>query len=157
MNAESIAAIVISVVSIIFSVVTYMKTVVHDRKRDTLDAYNRLQNEALDHLNQYLPAKMKEIASGSTTSPEYKEISGYIARIEHFCAGVTTRIYDKKVVYELAHGYLDKDTILNRINPFLEKKNKADEYYNNIPIVIQMMRSEEKDRQEKQAKKLHHK
>ena len=37
-----------------FSCFTYFKNIRHDRRRDTLEAYNRLQNEVFDKLNQML-------------------------------------------------------------------------------------------------------
>lgn len=141
----SIVAIIFAAVSIIVSIVTYVKSINRDRKRETLEAYNRLQNEVFDKLNLYKPSKIVEI-SKNNLSEEYKEISGYIARIEHFCVGVNSRIYDKKVVYELAHGYLDGDQIGKRINPFIEKKNSnsKNNYYGNISKVIEWMNKETK-------------
>ena len=136
----SIIAIIISVISCGFTVYTFTWTAQRDKKQATLDAYNRLQNEAFDQLNLYMPARIKEI-SKHPTSEEYKEISGYIARIEHFCVGVNTGIYNKKVVYQLAHGYLDSSQIRNRINPIINRKNRDGEkdYYENTHIVLKWM------------------
>ena len=131
-----------------FSCFTYFKNIRHDRRRDTLEAYNRLQNEVFDKLNQMKPAHIREIAS-STMSPEYKTVSGYIARLEHFCAGVNLGIYDRKTVYTLANGYLDSNVILSRINPIIEKKHRTAEkdYYENIHMVLAwMQKMDAKDR-----------
>ena len=83
----------------------------------------------------------REIAK-HPTSKEYKEISGYIARIEHFCVGVNMKIYDRETVYQLAHGYLDGNGILDRINPIIARKNRnADtDYYENIHRVLNWMK-----------------
>ena len=120
-----------SVIAAVFSLITYRKSIVHDRQQATLDAYNQLQEQALDHLNLYRPSNIKEIVK-DRRSEEYKKLSAYVARIEHFCVGVNQKIYDRKTVYELAHGYLDS-SIKKRIEPIIEKKNKfGHDYYANI-------------------------
>lgn len=130
--------ILLSLLSFGFSLFTYIKAVQHDRKQDTLDAFNRLQKEAFDPLNLMKPSEMCQIAN-NPRSEDYKRVSGYLARIEHFCVGVDRNIYDKKVVYDLAHGYLDGQQIKRRINPFLERKNQGGEYYSFISKVLQWM------------------
>lgn len=146
----AIISAVLAVASAGFSCFTYFRNVIHDRRRDTLDAYNTLQNEAFDKLNMMMPANIREIAE-NPRSDSYKTISGYVARIEHFCAGVNLGIYDRKTVYTLANGYLDK-AILSRINPIIEKKhrNAEKDYYENIHKVLAWMQKES----EKQKKKL---
>ena len=147
----AIVSAVLAIASAGFSCFTYFRNVIHDRRRDTLDAYNTLQNEAFDKLNLMKPANIREIAE-NPRSDSYKTVSGYIARIEHFCAGVNLGIYDRKTVYTLAHGYLDGNMILSRINPIIEKKHRnADkDYYENIHKVLAWMQKEN----EKQKKKL---
>lgn len=145
METVDILTIVLAMLALIVSVVTYGKTVIHDRKRDTLDAYNQLQEQALDYLNYYMPAAVVEIAK-NPRSEEYKKISAYIARIEHFCVGVNQKIYDRKTVYELAEGYLDKG-IRSRIEPIIDRKNRGDrDFYENIHKVYKWMEEEETKR-----------
>lgn len=130
-----------SVIAAVFSLITYRKSIIHDRQQATLDAYNQLQEQALDYLNYYVPTQVAEIAK-DPRSDEYKQISAYIARIEHFCVGVNQKIYDRKTVYELAHGYLDS-SIKKRIEPVIEKKNKhGHDYYANIHKVYAWMEKE---------------
>ena len=144
----AISSALLAMASAVFSCFTYFKNVRHDRRRDTLEAYNRLQNEVFDKLNQMKPSDIQEIAR-NPRSAEYKTVSGYIARIEHFCAGVNLGIYDRKTIYTLANGYLDGNTILSRINPIIEKKHRSAEkdYYENIHMVLAWMRKKNaKDR-----------
>ena len=147
----AIVSAVLAIVSAGFSCFTYFRNVVHDRRRDTLDAYNTLQNEAFDKLNKMKPANIREIAE-NPRSDSYKTVSGYVARIEHFCAGVNLGIYDRKTVYTLANGYLDGKAIRSRIDPIIEKKhrNAEKDYYENIHKVLAWMQKES----EKQKKKL---
>ena len=145
----SIIAIVISVISGGFALYTFFWTAARDRKQATLDAYNQLQEQALDQLNYYRPSEIEEIAK-DPRSRAYKEISGYVARIEHFCVGVNQKIYDPNTVYELAEGYLD-GAIKARIEPIVEKKNHfgSFDFYENIHLVYAWMAK----RKEKAAKK----
>ena len=137
-----------SVIAAVFSLITYRKSIVHDRQQATLEAYNQLQEQALDHLNYYVPTRVAEIAK-DPRSEEYKKISAYIARIEHFCVGVNQKIYDRKTVYELAYGYLDS-SIKKRIEPIIEKKNKfGHDYYANIHQVYDWMDAETEKRKKK--------
>lgn len=147
-TALSVAAFAVSLFSAGFTLYTFIWTKVRDRKQATLEAYNRLQEQVLDHLNVYMPKQIAEIAK-NTRSEEYKQISAYVARIEHFCVGVNQKIYDRNVVYELAQGYLD-GTIKNRIEPMIEKKNRCGhDYYANIHQFYDWM---EKARKEKERK-----
>ena len=143
-----VITIAFSVIAAVFSLITYRKSIVHDRQQATLDAYNQLQEQALDHLNYYVPTQVAEIAK-DPRSDEYKKISAYIARIEHFCVGVNQKIYDQKTVYELAHGYLDGG-IKKRIEPIIERKNRfGHDYYANIHKVYAWMEQETEKRKKK--------
>ena len=120
----SIIAIAISVISGGFTLYTFYWTAARDRKQATLEAYNRLQAEVFDPINTYSPEEIEEICE-DTKSMEYKILSGYLARIEHFCVGVNNKIYDDKVFYSLAHGYFDGHQLRKRIEPLLNAKNTS--------------------------------
>ena len=148
----AIISTVIAIVSAAFSVFTYFGAVRRDRKQATLEAFNRLQEQAFDPLNLYMPKEIVEYAK-HPTDKQYKIISGYIARIEHFCVGVVDKTYDRRTVYELAHGYLDGNALWSRISPILEIKNNdynKDDYYENIHKTMKWM---EKERAKRKRKK----
>lgn len=148
----AIISTVIAIVSAAFSVFTYFGAVRRDRKQATLEAFNRLQEQAFDPLNLYMPKEIVEYAK-HPTDKQYKMISGYIARIEHFCVGVVDKTYDRRTVYELAHGYLDGNALWSRISPILEIKNNdynKDDYYENIHKTMKWM---EKERAKRKRKK----
>lgn len=145
----SIIAIILSVISGGFTFYTFIWTVHRDQKQATLDAYNQLQEQSLDHLNLYMPSQIAEI-SKNPRSEEYKKVSSYVARIEHFCVGVNQKIYDSETVYALARDYLD-GAIKARIEPIIEKKNRygADDYYENIHQVYKWMANRKEKRERK--------
>lgn len=142
LSAIDLISILLSVSAVAFSVVTYIKNIRHDRKKDTLDAYNRLQAEVFDKLNTYTPLQIREIAMDNK-SADYKTVSGYLARIEHFCVGLNQGIYDKKTFYALAHGYFDKYQLRKRIEPMLKSKNSnkntSELFYNDTLSVLKWM------------------
>lgn len=136
-----IITILLSIVAIIISAWTYRASVIYERKKATLDAYNQLQEQALDEINMYMPSEIKEIIK-DVKSSEYKKLSVYIARVEHFCVGLNNKIYDMNTFYELAHGYFDDERgiLLPRMAPLLERKNKQNrDYYGNIKQVLSEM------------------
>lgn len=138
----SIIAIVISVVSGGFSLYSFVWTARRDRKQATLEAYNRLQTEVFDNLNTYRPDEIRNICSDNK-SADYKKVSGYLVRIEHFCVGLNQGIYDKNTFYALSHGYFDGHQIRKRIEPVIENKNSSknskEQFYNDTLSVLRWM------------------
>ena len=151
----SAVSISLAIGSAVFSFITYVRNMRHDRKQATLDAFNRLQKQVFDQLNLISVARMQEIAA-DPHSEEYRIVSGYLARLEHFCVGVNQKIYDKKTVYALAHGYLD-GFVKSRIEPMLVQKNrraeKQDTYYANIRKLLLWMDKENEKRKQHRAQK----
>ena len=150
MSLETILSIIAIVLSVIFggfALYTFFWTAARDQKQATLDAYNQLQEQSLDHLNCYRPAAVQEIVT-DRRSEEYTKLRVYVARLEHFCVGVNQKIYDPKTVYELAHGYFDGG-LKTRIDPIIERKNQFEDYYANIHAVYNWMEKETDKRRKK--------
>lgn len=125
----SAAAVLLSVISGIYSVIVHFSELRRERRQATLDAFNLLQNEVLDQLNLYRKSKIKEI-SEDPTAEDYKKISSLLARLEHFAVGVNEKIYDFKTVRCLAGRYLIG--LYTKIEPMIEKKrqiNKTQLHY----------------------------
>ena len=141
----SIIAIAISLISGGFTFYTFIWTAQRDRKQATLDAYNTLQEQALDTLNEYTGTEIKRIIE-EKNKEEYRELSKCLARLEHFSVGVNTGIYDRKTVYELAHGYLDV-AIWYKLQPVLEQKQKGkqEDFYRNYRELVTWMKAQKKD------------
>ena len=148
----SIIAIVLSVISGIFALLTFLWTNRRDRKQATLEAYNRLQTDVFDNLNTYAPAEIKDICI-DVKSAEYKMLSGYLARIEHFCVGINEKIYDKDTFYSLAHGYFDGNQLRKRIEPLLDSKNQSNNtkelFYIHTISVLMWMEKKSNNKKEK--------
>lgn len=138
----SVMALVFSMASGGFALYCFCWTARRDRKQATLDAYNRLQREVFDKLNMYRPSEIVEICE-DRTSNDYKLLSGYVARIEHFCVGINQKIYDRETFFILAHGYFDGQQIKNRIEPLIRMKNqnesKGNSFYDDTLRVWEWM------------------
>ena len=145
--ALSIIAICLSVVSGAFAFYTFIWTARRDRKQATLEAFNRLQTEVFDFLNMYTPSEIAKICE-NTRSADYKTISAYLARIEHFCVGLNQGIYDKETFFALAHGYFDGQMLQKRIKPIIDKKNQRNNtgelFYNDTLAIMEWMSNKTK-------------
>ena len=140
--ALSLVAIVLSIASGIFSFYTFRWSVKHDRKQATLEAFNRLQNEVLDKLNLITKVEITEISTNAKTE-EYKTVSKYLARIEHFCVGVNAKIYDIEIVKRLAGKYFIG--LYDKCLPLIEKKreiNKTAKHYDEFETTVTALRIE---------------
>lgn len=94
MNMElyiSLAAMIISLISVIVSVAIYLLGIQRDKKQDTLDSFNLLQEQVFDKLNLITYSEItnicKKVDNGSIddeTNSKYYELLGYLARLEHF-------------------------------------------------------------------------
>lgn len=144
MTIIDLISFVFSLCAAVFAVFTYWSNIIHDRRKATLDAYNQLQQQALDNLYVYMPKQLKEIAE-NRRSEEYKILSGYVARVEHFAVGVNKKIYDLDTVYELSHGFLDGG-IRTRIEIIIERKGEEfqEDFYQNIKWLYKKMDSKKR-------------
>ena len=91
MNMElyiSLAAMIISLISVIVSVAIYLLGIQRDKKQDTLDSFNLLQEQVFDKLNLITYSEItnicKKVDNGSIddeTNSKYYELLGYLARL----------------------------------------------------------------------------
>ena len=148
MTVEALS-LIFSLAAAGFSVFTYWSNIILDRKKATLEAYNLLQEQALDKLQVYMPRQLREIAA-DRKSEDYKLLSSYAARVEHFAVGVNQKIYDLDTVYELSHGFLD-GSIRTRIEIIIDGKstNFNEEFYQNLKLLYKKM-DEKTSRRRKQ-------
>ena len=135
-------------ISVIVMILVYFNDKKRANKLATLDAYNRLQCDVFDVLNQWEPSVIRK-AMNDHQSEEYVELSSLLARIEHFCAGINHNIYDYKIFRDVSKGYFGstRGKLYGRILPILEEKTDGDnpKYYNNLISLWQRMSEEQDD------------
>jgi hypothetical protein len=148
----AITAVIVSFATFIFTVIVTYHGEQREKKQATLEALNVLQEQVFDNLNQYTFNEIRDVADKWQQSlaardefvkskqgtvnefweqhheydqviDEYKRISGYLARIEHFSLGVNTGIYDVKVTERAATTYFVM--LYKKLLPVLAVKNGA--------------------------------
>lgn len=162
----SIIAAIISLVSIFVSVAIYFYGISRERKQATLNAFNILQEQVFDKLNQYTFGEIREIcerwdqilprcqwdkyseeeiAKMNNTILEYRLLSGFLARIEHFSLGVNSGIYDAKIAERAATTYFVM-LYRNKLKPLLDEKqeNSKTEYYTEFRKLVEKIEKIEK-------------
>ncbi len=117
----SYISIVFSIGSVLFSFITFLWTVKRDKKQSTFDAFNRLQDEVFDKINALSKTAVKDIAANPTDS-KFTEYSQYLVRIEQFCIGVQSGIYDFDITKKIASKYLA--VVFEKSRPVIEHKRK---------------------------------
>ena len=132
MNMElyiSLAAMIISLRSVIVSVAIYLLGIQRDKKQDTLDSFNLLQEQVFDKLNLITYSEItnicKKVDNGSIddeTNSKYYELLGYLARLEHFSLGVNTGIYDAKTAERAGTAFLV--SLRKKLLPVIELQEK---------------------------------
>ena len=137
----SLAALLVSVSSVLVSVAIYRAGLLREKKQATLDAFNVLQTQVLDRLNHYRRYDIDEVAE-DVHSADYKELSGLLARCAHFAVGVNTGIYDEKTVRRLAGRYII--SLYDKMEPLIQKKrklNQSERHYEEFEILADKMKS----------------
>lgn len=164
----SIVAMLISLISVVVSVAIYILGISRERKQATLDAFNILQEQVFDKLNQYTFAEIRQVCTDwqrilddkrkddelsdeekkqiDATVDTYRILSGLLARIEHFALGVNTGIYDAKIAERAATAYLVM-LYRGKLKPLIEVKHiKAteQEYYAEFRKLVERIEKLEK-------------
>lgn len=104
------------------------QTLDRERKQATIEAYNVLQEQALDFLNtKYKKKKLEEIAQNHLNDEyreEYRIIGTKLARCEHFAVGVEEKAYDFETLYKLSGKHLWY--LYQTFSPVIQEKQKTE-------------------------------
>lgn len=136
----SICSAIIAILSFVFTIYVHKQTEKHNKMKDTLDAFNLLQEQALDELYNLKKSNIS-IISGDASSKEYKHISTMMARIEHFAVGVNTNIYDFKTVKKLAGRHFCG--LFDKLKPIIDKKrsiNTTEKHYDDFEMLCNRLK-----------------
>ena len=146
----SVLAFIVSFATFLFTVLVTYRGEQREKKQATLDALKVLQEQVFDNLNTYTFGEIRDVAEQWSASieaknkfveskegtaedfweshheydsvvDEYRKISGYLARIEHFALGVNTGIYDAEVTERAATTYFVM--LFSKMKPILSVKN----------------------------------
>ncbi|MBR2886172.1 MAG: DUF4760 domain-containing protein [Clostridia bacterium] len=114
-------ALIVALFALALSVLQFIKDSSRQKKESTLNAYSELQHDVFDKLNN----TEYEISEVEFDSVEWKEITGYLAKIERFSVGINTGIYSIEVLNRLGGSYFLFR--FNELKPIIEIKEKNNE------------------------------
>lgn len=118
-----IAAFAVAMLSIIITIVGNVFENKRIRKKNTLDAFALLQQEALDIINTISDSEVKESIK-DISSTKYAKMLNCAVRCEHFSCGVLEKIYDVKLANEIAGNYLI--AIYTKLEPVINNEKTMD-------------------------------
>lgn len=136
LNYMELASFIIAVISAAVSIVTYIATVCYEKRRTTIQAINRLQNEVLDkfiNISKDNANIILENLDDPRCKEAYNDYRALIARLEHFAIGVNKHIYDFSIVNDLMGVHLI--SLYLKIAPIIAEANKKEKemrYYCNF-------------------------
>ena len=140
----SIGSICISILALIFSVITFFDERRRNRKEATIHAFDdldgkihteeygnlgeldeqQISNILQEHLhpqNPSLPKKLKD--------SRWEQITKGLALLEHFAVGVNTKVYDANTLNSMAGNYIIE--LYGKLLPIIEEKQKdSDDKHN---------------------------
>lgn len=144
-----IASLVISIVSVAISLVTYCITVTYEKRKVTIEAIHVLQNEVLDKLvsiDKENAIAIIEALDDEKCKEAYDDYRTLIARIEHFAIGVNKHIYVLGIVNDILGRHFI--ALKNKVMPIIEHANRNEPYirhYGNfVKLVKRLYRKQKK-------------
>lgn len=117
-----IAALIISILALVLSLIQFMRDASRQKKEATLNAYNILQDDAFSYL---IGLSRKELnPPPEYHSQEYDKISNCLAKIETFSTGINTGIYSIWVLNRLGGAFFIHQ--FDRLTAIIEEKRAED-------------------------------
>jgi len=134
----------LTILSFVGAITAYILGQKHRKRRETIEAFNRIQEAVLDKLATVDRANAIAMVKG-ISNPECREAyDGYrvlLARVEHFAIGINGGIYDIKLVDKLAGTHLI--FLYDKVEPIIANANMYSEnnaYYREYGILVEKLR-----------------
>lgn len=140
MGIVNLVVSIITCLGVAFGIFTYYSDVRRQRKKETLKAYAEMEEEVFNPLIRWAPQDIRD-ACEYKEGNGYKELSGYLARIELFSLGLEEKIYDFDTFYSISSGFFDGKKLSTRLYPLIEVKNTNPDkdYFQNLHRVWNKM------------------
>lgn len=135
-----IIALIISILALGLSLIQFIREASRQKKEATLNAYNILQDDAFSYLKE-LP-KEKLAPPPQYHSPEYNQITNYLAKIEIFSTGINTGIYSIWILNRLGGAFFihQFDRLAAIINEKREKDRTKGKHYNEFENTVKKLK-----------------
>jgi len=129
-------AVIISAVAFCLSLYQLLSDRNRTKKESTLHAFNLNQNEVFDPIS-----KMDIKSINPDKREDWRKLTTLMARIEHFCVGINTGIYDIRIVNKLGGNYMLN--LYNRLLPHINMKeslSSGGQHYNEYRDMIKRLK-----------------
>lgn len=136
-------SIIVSLISVVFSIATYIKTFLYERRKSTVECFNTLQENVLDNFVSINKENAILIIDNLDNEDCKKAYDGYrvlIARLEQFAVGVNKSVYDFKVVDTIAGEHFIY--LYEKVKPIIDKANEREQevkYYSNFVYLVEKL------------------
>ena len=146
--AMELAALLLSIAAILLSIYQWWKDNSRQKKESTINAFYNLQNDALHELNMIIAACDGDMNSIIRGSENWKKVTGYLSKIEHFSVGVNARVYSLEILNRMAGGYFIH--MFETLQPVIQKKraynNSNGKHYDEFESAVNHLRELRKKR-----------
>lgn len=121
-----IIAIILSIISLLFSIGVFLSDRIRQKRLDTLNAINTLQEDWLSGLHSYIRKynrdgkKALEAHLNNEDQDYYDYATNCLINLENFASGVDLGIYDLKVIKKCGGAFFCR--IYGFLQPILERK-----------------------------------
>ena len=131
-------AFIIALLAFMLSCFQFLRDASRQKKESTLNAYNELQTSVFDMLNTGKYDKISEI---EFESPEWKNITGCLAKIERFSVGINSEIYSIDILNRLGGSYYIFKYY--ELKPIIDKKKEVNEvkgkHYDEFELTVKRL------------------
>lgn len=142
----SIGSICISILALIFSVITFFDERRRNRKEATIHAFDDLDgkicSEEYGRLQELDEDAVTRLVNGykrsnGTENPKWDAVTKGLALIEHFAVGINTKVYDVETLNAMAGNFMIK--LYETLLPIIKEKRSSPDGQNNYKEFKQMM------------------
>lgn len=133
-----IAALIISVLALVLSVIQFLRDTTRQKKESTLIAYQTMQSDVFAKLASY-PYPMPKIEYHSDA---WRELTVCLAKLEQFSVGINTGIYSLRVLNRLGGAYYIRQ--FEKLKPIIDQKRSDNlipgNHYEEFEITVNKLR-----------------
>lgn len=135
-----IMALIISILALGLSLFQFIRDASWQKREATLNAYNRLQDDAFSPLNKYTSEFLN--SPPEYRSDEYNDITNCLVKIELFSTGINTGIYSLWVLNRLGGAYFIHQ--FKKLTKVIEKKREDNRiqgrHYDEFEITVKKLK-----------------
>ena len=137
-----LAALILSIAAILLSIYQWWRDNSRQKKESTISAYYNLQNDVFNELNRMIDAYNGNMRSITQETEDWKKVTTYLSKIEHFSVGVNTGVYSLEILNRMAGGYFIH--IYEILEPVIQKKraynNSNGKHYDEFQATVNGLR-----------------